>query len=156
MTIRKRSWRSGALFAVAVLAGLGDPVLAQAKTPPAGQQAGLPATAAAAQVRIEGPADGAVLSSPFTVRFAIRSMAVRPAGDMSEGTGRHHLLIDEGPMAAGAAIPMTEKHLHSGKGQTEAQITLPPVNYRLTAQFANGAHQSDGPALSHSIRVTVK
>ena len=61
-----------------------------------------------------------------------------------------------GPMKAGEMIPMDEKHLHFGKGQTETDVTLPPGQYTLTMQFANGAHQSYGPELSKSIKVTVK
>jgi len=34
--------------------------------------------------------------------------------------------------------------------------TLPAGTYKLTAQFANGAHQSYGKALSQTIMVTVK
>lgn len=134
-------WRSGLLFTLATLGGLASAQTGQHPT---------------AQVRIEAPADGATLSSPFTVRFGVRGMAVRPAGDMTDGTGHHHLLIDEGPITAGTAIPMTEKHLHFGKGQTETQLTLPPGTYRLTTQFGNGVHQSYGPPLSHSIRITIQ
>ena len=66
------------------------------------------------------------------------------------------IAIIPGPITEGEAIPMDASHLHYGKGQTEADVTLPPGQYELTAQFANGAHQSYGPALSKTIHVTVK
>ena len=44
----------------------------------------------------------------------------------------------------------------AGKGQTEIEVTLPPGTYKLTAQFANGAHLSYGPAMSQTIKVTVR
>ena len=53
-------------------------------------------------------------------------------------------------------MPFTERSLHFGKGQTETELTLPPGSYSLTAQFANGAHQSYGKPMSQTIRVTVK
>ena len=53
-------------------------------------------------------------------------------------------------------MPFTDRHLHFGKGQTETDVTLPPGSYKLTAQFANGAHQSYGKALSQTIRISVK
>lgn len=112
--------------------------------------------AAAAAVAITEPADGATLSSPFKLKFAVSGMAVAPAGEMKPGSGHHHLLIDVGPMASGQAIPADTRHLHFGKGQTETEVTLPPGTYRLTAQFADAAHRSYGPALSKTISVTVK
>jgi hypothetical protein len=107
-------------------------------------------------VSIVEPANGAVVSSPFKLRFGIKGMAVAPAGTMTADTGHHHLLINLDAVPAGTVVPFTEGHMHFGKGQTEAEITLPPGTYKLTAQFANGAHQSYGKALSQTITVTVK
>jgi len=53
-------------------------------------------------------------------------------------------------------VPTDATHLHFGKGQTETEVTLPPGQYALTMQFANGAHQSYGPEMSKTIHVTVK
>ena len=107
-------------------------------------------------VSIVEPANGATVTSPFKVRFAVRGMVVAPAGEIVAGSGHHHLLIDVDPIAAGTPVPADEKHIHFGKGQTETEVTLPPGTYRLTAQFANGAHQSFGPAMSQTIKVTVR
>jgi hypothetical protein len=90
------------------------------------------------------------------VKFGIKGMKVEPAGDVVSNSGHHHLLINLDSIAAGESIPFTEKHMHFGKGQTEAEVKLAPGNYTLTAQFANGAHQSYGKTMSHSIKVTVK
>ena len=109
-----------------------------------------------AQVRIVEPADGATVPSKFKVRFAAGGIEVRPAGEIIAGTGHHHLLVDADAIPAGRSIPFDAKHIHFGKGQTEAEVELPPGSYRLTAQFANGAHQSYGPPLSSSVRVTVR
>jgi Domain of unknown function (DUF4399) len=102
------------------------------------------------------PQDGATVTSPFKVVFGVKGMSVDPAGEIKADSGHHHLLIDVGPMNAGEAIPADATHLHYGKAQTEAQITLPPGKYKLTMQFANGAHQSYGPAMASTISVTVK
>lgn len=116
----------------------------------------LAATALAQSVSFAEPADGATVTSPFKVKFNVTGMEVKPAGVMDAGTGHHHLLINTGPIAAGTVIPMDATHLHYGKGQTEAEIKLAPGEYELTMQFANGAHQSYGPALAQTIHVTVK
>ncbi|XLZ70801.1 DUF4399 domain-containing protein [Massilia sp. SR12] len=111
---------------------------------------------AAQSVDFSEPKSGAVVSSPFKVKFAVTGMEVKPAGDMTSSTGHHHLIINGDSLKAGESIPFDEKHLHFGKGQTETDVTLPPGTYKLTMQFANGAHQSYGPGLSKSITVTVK
>ena len=102
------------------------------------------------------PKDGATVTSPFKVVFAVKGMAVEPAGEIKADSGHHHLLIDLGPMPAGEAIPVDATHLHFGKAQTDAEVTLPPGKYKLTMQYANGAHVSFGPAMASSINITVK
>ncbi len=113
-------------------------------------------TAAAQSVDFTEPKNGAVVSSPFKVKFAVTGMEVKPAGTMDSSTGHHHLIINGDSMKVGESIPFDETHLHFGKGQTETEVTLPPGSYKLTMQFANGAHQSYGPGLSKTITVTVK
>lgn len=113
-------------------------------------------SAAAQSVDFTEPKNGAVVSSPFKVKFAVTGMDVKPAGTMDSNTGHHHLLINGDSMKVGESIPFDETHMHFGKGQTETEVTLPPGTYKLTMQFANGAHQSYGPGLSKSITVTVK
>src|ERR1041384_7928890 len=102
-------------------------------------------TAAAQSVDFTEPKNGAVVSSPFKVKFAVIGMEVKPAGTMDSNTGHHHLLINGDSMKVGESIPFDETNLHFGKGQTETEVTLPPGTYKLTMQFANGAHQSYGP-----------
>ena len=114
------------------------------------------AGAAAQTVSFAEPADGATVASPFKVKFNVSGMEVKPAGEMAANTGHHHLIINGDSIKAGESIPFDETHLHFGKGQTEAEVKLPPGKYKLTMQFANGAHQSYGPGGSKSISVTVK
>ena len=102
------------------------------------------------------PADGATLTSPFTVKFAVVGMEVKPAGEIMTGTGHHHLLINDAAIKAGELVPVDATHIHFGKGQTETEVKLPPGAYKLTMQFANGAHQSFGPEMAKTITVTVK
>ena len=110
----------------------------------------------AAKVFFVEPKNGAVVSSPFKVVFGVKGMAVEPAGEIKADSGHHHLLINAGPMKQGEVIPADDTHLHFGKAQTETEVTLPLGKYQLTMQFANGAHQSFGPKMSKTIKVTVK
>lgn len=102
------------------------------------------------------PADGAVVESTFKVRFGVKGMKVAPAGEIVANSGHNHLLINRMAIPAGESVPFDDKNRHFGMGQTETMITLPPGQYKLTTQFANGAHQSYGPAMSSSIQITVK
>jgi hypothetical protein len=110
----------------------------------------------APSVSLLEPLDGATVNSPFKLRFGVEGMVVAPAGDSLPNSGHHHLVINGEAVPTGQSVPFTERSLHFGKGQTEAEITLPPGSYSLTAQFANGAHQSYGQTMSQTIRVTVK
>ncbi|NCX89533.1 MAG: DUF4399 domain-containing protein, partial [Betaproteobacteria bacterium] len=76
--------------------------------------------------------------------------------ELKPNTGHHHLLINADSLPSGTPIPFDDTHIHFGKGQTEAEVKLPPGKYKLTMQFANGAHQSYGPQLAKSINVIVK
>ena len=121
--------------------------------------AGLLAASGAAQaasVSFVQPTDGATVSNPVHVVFAVDGMKIAPAGTMTDGTGHHHLLVDGKPIPKGEVIPANDKSLHFGKGQTETDLTLPPGDHTLTLQFGDGAHRSYGPGLSKTITVHVK
>ncbi|SAL74442.1 rod shape-determining protein RodA [Caballeronia terrestris] len=111
---------------------------------------------APARVFFVEPKDGATVTSPVHVKFGVEGMQIAPAGTTTENTGHHHLLIDGGPLQKGLAIPADEKSLHFGKGQTEADVKLPPGDHTLTLQFGDGAHRSYGPEMSQTIKVHVK
>lgn len=96
------------------------------------------------------------VAKKLLVKFGVEGMKILPAGEMVSGTGHHHLIIDGTAVAPGHVVPADERHIHFGKGQTEAEIELKPGNHKLTLQFANGAHLSYGPELSETIDVTVK
>ncbi|WMY07221.1 DUF4399 domain-containing protein [Paraburkholderia phenoliruptrix] len=112
--------------------------------------------AQAAGVSFVQPTDGATVSNPVHVVFAVDGMKVAPAGTTTDGTGHHHLLVDGKLPAKGEVIPANDKSLHFGKGQTETDLTLPPGDHTLTLQFGDGAHRSYGPELSKTITVHVK
>jgi hypothetical protein len=102
------------------------------------------------------PKDGATVTNPVHIKFGIDGMTVAPAGTMTPGTGHHHLLIDGAPLPKGEVVPVSDKSIHYGKGQTETDVTLPPGDHTLTAQFADGTHHSYGPEWSQTITVHVK
>ena len=114
------------------------------------------ASVPAQSVSLLEPAEGATVGTTFKVRFGVKGMSVAPAGEIIAGSGHNHLLINQMPVAKGESVPFDDQHKHFGAGQTEALITLPPGQYKLTSQFANGAHQSYGASMSSTIQITVK
>lgn len=102
------------------------------------------------------PKNGDVVPTTFIVKMAVTGMKVAPAGEIVEGTGHHHLLINTSDISEGQVIPNDTQHKHFGKGQTETEVSLQPGKYKLTLQFADGAHRSYGEKLRKSIEITVK
>lgn len=102
------------------------------------------------------PANGAIVTSPFMVKFGVKGMLVKPAGDQVANEGHHHLLINLDSKPKGEIIPANDTNIHFGKGQTETMVTLPPGNYKITMQFADGYHLSYGKGMSATMMVTVK
>ena len=121
-----------------------------------GLLAGCATPAPTQSVSLLEPVSGATVGTTFKVRFGVNGMKVAPAGEVVADSGHNHLLINQMPVPAGQSVPFDDQHKHFGAGQTEAMITLPPGQYKLTSQFANGAHQSYGAPMSASIQITVK
>jgi len=103
--------------------------------------------------------DGDTVTSPVTIRFGLSGMGIAPAGTQAPNTGHHHLIVDdkiEGE-ALNEAIPMDEKHLHFGKGQTEAVVTLPKGQHTLQLVLGDWTHiPHKPPVMSEQITVTVE
>ena len=109
-----------------------------------------------AKVYFKSPAEGATVKSPVRFEMVVEGMTVQPAGEIKDGTGHHHILVDALPVTKGAAIPADAKHIHFGKGQTNAELELSSGQHTVQLQFANGAHLSYGPQLSSTITITVE
>jgi len=100
--------------------------------------------------------DGDTVSNPVYIEYGVEGMEVRPAGEIVEGTGHHHLLIGNAFLAKGEVVPADSANIHYGGGQTSDTVTLPMGEVRLGMQFANGVHASYGRDMSASIKVFVK
>lgn len=135
------------LFAAALLA----PLALSAQTPPRTP------SPAGAEVYIIAPADGAVVDHEVTVRFGLKGMGIAPAGTAAANTGHHHLLIDAPLPPLDLPIPADAQHVHFGKGQTEATITLSPGKHTLQLLLGDQNHvPHDPPVASSVVTITVK
>jgi hypothetical protein len=136
-----------ALMLAAPLAGAQTPAVAPQRT----------ASPPGAEAYIISPKDGATVKSPVLVQFGLKGMGVAPAGVKFENTGHHHLLIDtDAPTDAAAPLPVTDKIVHFGKGQTEAQVPLSPGKHTLQLLLGDPNHvPHNPPVISRKITITV-
>jgi hypothetical protein len=83
-------------------------------------------------------------------------MGVAPAGVKFDNTGHHHLLVDTdlSEIKLDAPLPVSDKILHLGKGQTEYVLSLPPGKHTLELLFADYQHIPFDPPL-HSQKITI-
>lgn len=145
MTPTRPALRLPAALALALLAA---PAAAELPRQPAPE---------GAAVYFIAPADGAVVSSPVTVKFGLRGMGVAPAGLDHPQTGHHHLLIDAPEVDMGLPLPKTEQVRHFGGGQTEAAVELAPGAHTLQLLLGDYLHiPHDPPVLSATVTVTVE
>jgi hypothetical protein len=127
------------------------------KHAPAADASGRTPSPPGAKVFLIEPKDGATVKNPITVKFGVEGMKVVPAGTDEPDSGHHHLLIDTKLEDYNAPIPADANHIHYGKAQTEAEITLSPGKHTLQDVFADKNHiPHDPPVQSDVITITVE
>ncbi len=107
-------------------------------------------------VYIVAPADGDSVSSPVTVVFGLSGMGIAPAGVEREGTGHHHLLINQDLPVLDQPVPASDTYVHFGGGQTQTVLDLPPGEHTLQLLLADHNHiPHDPPVISEVVTITV-
>lgn len=111
-----------------------------------------------AKVFIVSPKNGATVDKTFTVKFGMKGLVLKPAGDLTPGSGHHHLLVDQTDLPDPALpIPATDTVIHYGKAQTETQLTLTPGKHTLQLVAGDKGHMQFNPTVaSKVITVNVK
>ncbi|MEE4186152.1 MAG: DUF4399 domain-containing protein [Gammaproteobacteria bacterium] len=147
---------TGLLLAAALSACSNTDEAPTPAAPPAAQAEAEAPAAAAGQVFIVSPADGAAVTSPVTVSFGIEGFSVAPAGTYDAATGHHHLIIDAPLPDLDMPVPADANHIHFGKGQTETTLELEPGEHTLQLLLGDGNHVPHEPPLySPVITITV-
>lgn len=104
------------------------------------------------RVTIESPADGDSATSPVTVQMSATGIEIAPAGEVVDGQGHFHLMVDVECVEPGETIPGdTDGFNHFGKAQTEAELDLEPGEHTICLQVGDGAHT----ALDATDQITV-
>jgi len=110
-----------------------------------------------AMVFFVSPADGDTVSNPVHVEFGIEGMSVVPAGDMTEHSGHHHLIVDADLPDMSMPVPANEHYIHFGTGATSTDLTLEPGQHTLQLILGDYMHiPHDPPVISDRISITVE
>ena len=99
--------------------------------------------------------DGDNVKSPLLVRFGLtEQMGIAPALADWPDTGHFHLIIDSKPPNPNR--PISNRHLHLHKGQTEAMVELKQGAHTLQIVMGDYSHiPHDPPVMSKQITVNV-
>jgi hypothetical protein len=120
--------------------------------------AGEDAETAPASVSFVEPSDGATLTGPdVNVALEVEGIEIAPATDTREGTGHHHIFIDDAVTPSGQAIPQGQANVrHFGTGATEFVLTdMQPGQHRLIAVVGDAAHVPVEGMATDTITITV-
>ena len=100
--------------------------------------------------------DGDKVKSPILIRFGLtEQMGIAPALADWPDTGHFHLIIDS--KTPNPDRPISNKHLHLHKGQTEAIVELKPGRHTLQIVLGDYSHiPHDPPVMSEQITVYVE
>lgn len=110
-----------------------------------------------ASLYIISPTQGAVVESPFVVRFGLAGAGVAPATVEKPNTGHHHLVIDAPLPDPRVPIPANDHYRHFGGGQTETVLELPPGPHTLQLILGDYRHiPHDPPIVSEPIEIIVE
>jgi len=109
-------------------------------------------------VTITKPSEGAVLEEPDIVVWLESTVPIVPAGDMTPGTGHHHLYLDADLGDMSQPIPnVPGSIMHMGNAAREyvfENATSGP--HRLIAVVADGAHVPLQPLVTDTVHFIVE
>lgn len=109
-----------------------------------------------ASVFFIGLEDGATIPAKSIIKFGASGIEVAPSGTNKPNSGHHHLIIDSPLPDLSREIPNDLNHIHFGRGQTEAELTLTEGSHTLQMLFADHEHvPHDPPIMSKIVHVTV-
>jgi hypothetical protein len=117
------------------------------------------AVAGTRTVTILEPAEGAtVTGSSVAVRLAVTGVPIVPAGDLTPGTGHHHLYLDADVTPPTQPVPTVPGSIvHMGNAASEFRFdSVQPGTHRLIAVVADGVHVPLQPWVVDTVTFTVR
>jgi hypothetical protein len=115
-------------------------------------------TSGGGTVTIVEPAEGAeIIGRTVTVRLE-STVPILPAGDLTPGSGHHHLYLDADQTPAGAPVPTVPGSIvHMGNAASEFRFdSVAPGTHRLIAVVADGVHVPLQPWVVDTVTFTTR
>jgi hypothetical protein len=111
-------------------------------------------------VTIVEPTDGEDVPGPdVTVRLAVTGIEIIPAGEMIEGSGHHHLLLDadlsDDRLAPVPSAPGSVVHIDDGSSEFTFE-NVAPGPHRIIAVVADGVHVPLYPWVVDTVTFSVR
>ena len=128
---------------------------------PADSHEGDHADGGAARVYFVEPKDGATVKSPVKFVFAAENFTIAPVPEGTveqsrEGTGHHHLGVEQDCMPPGEVIPRgTPGWVHFGKGDNTMEMQLTPGQHKFSLEAGDDQHRTIA-GLCQTITITVE
>lgn len=115
------------------------------------------AAPSAGTVTIVTPMDGVLINGNEISVTLSSTVDIRPAGDMTPGTGHHHLYLNADLTPADQPVPTVPGSIiHMGDASAAYTFTdVEPGEYRLIAVVADGVHVPLQPWVVDTVRFTV-
>jgi len=113
------------------------------------------AAAAKGTVAFKDLKAGDHVKSPLKVCMTVDGLTVEPAGEVKEGFGHHHVLVDVLLSDLGKPIPKDKEHIHLGDGSSCTTVELTPGPHTLRLLFAKGDHIPYDPPVTAKVEVVV-
>jgi len=112
--------------------------------------------AAGDRVTIITPMPGVQTGSTVTVTLS-STVDILPAGDLTPGSGHHHLFLDADVSEAGVPVPSVPGSIvHMGDAsKTYVFEDVPPGAHRIIAVIADGVHVPLQPWVVDTVNFTV-
>jgi len=109
-------------------------------------------------VAIIEPANGSTVQGPVVTVRLQTDVPIAIAGDMTPGTGHHHLFLNLDVSPQGEPIPSVPGAIvHMGDGSSEFTFdAVSPGPHRLIAVVADGAHVPLQPLVVDTVNFTVQ
>lgn len=134
---------------IAACAGSGDAEPESTNMPAAASTAGT--------VTIVTPMNGGLINGSSVSVTLSSTVQILPAGDMTAGTGHHHLYLDADLTPAGQPVPTVPGSIiHMGDASTSYTFeNVPAGEHRIIAVVADGVHVPLQPWVVDTVTFTV-
>lgn len=152
----KRSLIAPALFVVALSMIAGCAGVPPETSLPTQDDAPLTAafrTRSAPVLKVVSPANGAIVPTAFVIDVEADGFRLAPKGEVRDGEGHLHVIVNHSCVRAGEVIPVDAIHVHFGDGANMLDVELPPGDYDLCVQAGDGFHVALGISAQLSLTV---